>query len=90
MHTQGNLILTDEGYNIMSVLRVVQPNEEQRIAVREVYNVALAQVHKPATEDVVRGCLERAAQNGDILKKAFNALGAGIGSRRKAGMAGAC
>ena len=72
---QGNIILTDEACNIMSVLRVVQPNEEQRIAVHEVYNTALAQEHTPVTEAALRSCLEAGAAAGDVLKKALSTLG---------------
>jgi len=59
----------------MTLLRVVQPNEEQRFAVRELYNVGMAQHHVALTKDALRACLAAAAKTGTKLDAALASLG---------------
>eukprot|EP00160_Parvularia_atlantis_P014103 Unigene330_Nuclearia_a/m.1124 Unigene330_Nuclearia_a/g.1124 ORF Unigene330_Nuclearia_a/g.1124 Unigene330_Nuclearia_a/m.1124 type:complete len:726 (-) Unigene330_Nuclearia_a:1010-3187(-) len=73
-YAAGNIILTDHQYSIMSLLRVVQPNEETRFAVRETYDVAQAtEAPAPIAHARLRDLLQR-ADAGDALKKSLTAL----------------
>jgi len=69
---QGNLILTDGHYKILSILRVVQPNEKVRMAVGETYDIgALTRSFEPIQKEQLVDVL-RAAGPKDILKKILN------------------
>ncbi|KAF9106296.1 hypothetical protein BGX27_009240 [Mortierella sp. AM989] len=71
-YAAGNLILTDGHYKILSILRVVQPNETVRMAVGEIYDVeALTRSFEPIQK---RNLVEvlKAAGPKDILKKVLN------------------
>ncbi|KAF8971959.1 hypothetical protein BGZ46_010228, partial [Entomortierella lignicola] len=71
-YAAGNLILTDGHYKILSILRVVQPNETVRMAVGEKYDVgALTRSFEPIQKENLIEVL-RAAGPKDILKKILN------------------
>ncbi|KAG0017952.1 hypothetical protein BGZ80_007744 [Entomortierella chlamydospora] len=71
-YAAGNLILTDGHYKILSILRVVQPNEKVRMAVGEIYDVgALTRNFEPIQKEHLIEVL-RAAGPKDILKKVLN------------------
>jgi hypothetical protein len=70
---QGNIILTDAGCHILSVLRVVQPNEDTRIAAHEQYDTSQAQAQRTVTEAELRAALEAAPD--EPVKKTLGKLG---------------
>ncbi|KAG0328587.1 hypothetical protein BGZ99_005066, partial [Dissophora globulifera] len=71
-YAAGNLILTDGHYKILSILRVVQPNEQVRMAVGEIYDVgALTRSFEPIQKDHLIEVLKAAGPK-DILKKVLN------------------
>ncbi|KAF9915988.1 hypothetical protein BX616_004907 [Lobosporangium transversale] len=71
-YAAGNLILTDGHYKILSILRVVQPNEKVRMAVGETYDIgALTRSFEPITKDHLIEVLQTAGPK-DILKKVLN------------------
>ncbi|KAI8354448.1 fibronectin-binding protein A N-terminus-domain-containing protein [Mortierella sp. GBAus27b] len=71
-YAAGNLILTDGHYKILSILRVVQPNEQVRMAVGETYDVgALTRNFEPITKERLVEALKTAGPK-DILKKVLN------------------
>jgi hypothetical protein len=66
------LILTDGHYKILSILRVVQPNEKVRMAVGEIYDVsALTRSFEPIHKEHLVQVLQEAGPK-DILKKILN------------------
>ncbi|KAI1321220.1 hypothetical protein EDD11_007786 [Mortierella claussenii] len=71
-YAAGNLILTDGHYKILSILRVVQPNEKVRMAVGETYDIgALTRSFEPIQKDHLVEVLKAAGPK-DILKKILN------------------
>ncbi|KAF9923082.1 hypothetical protein FBU30_006797 [Linnemannia zychae] len=71
-YAAGNLILTDGHYKILSILRVVQPNEKVRMAVGETYDVgALTRSFEPIQKEYLIQVLQEAGPK-DILKKILN------------------
>ncbi|KAG0372123.1 hypothetical protein BGX24_000699 [Mortierella sp. AD032] len=71
-YAAGNLILTDGHYKILSILRVVQPNEKVRMAVGETYDVgALTRSFEPIQKEHLIQVLQEAGPK-DILKKILN------------------
>ncbi|KAF9189935.1 hypothetical protein BGZ51_009147 [Haplosporangium sp. Z 767] len=71
-YAAGNLILTDGHYKILSILRVVQPNEKVRMAVGEIYDVgALTRSFEPIQKEHLVEVLKSAGPK-DILKKILN------------------
>ncbi|KAL1916732.1 uncharacterized protein VTP21DRAFT_5436 [Calcarisporiella thermophila] len=71
-YAAGNIILTDENYVILSLLRVVQPNESTRMAVGEVYDVSsVARTFEPITLGRLQNCLASAGPK-DTLKKVLS------------------
>ncbi|KAG0213333.1 hypothetical protein BGX28_004671 [Mortierella sp. GBA30] len=71
-YAAGNLILTDGHYKILSILRVVQPNEKVRMAVGEIYDVgALTRSFEPIQKEHLVEVLRTAGPK-DILKKVLN------------------
>ncbi|KAG0288621.1 hypothetical protein BGZ96_007604 [Linnemannia gamsii] len=71
-YAAGNLILTDGHYKILSILRVVQPNEKVRMAVGEIYDVgALTRSFEPIHKEHLVQVLQEAGPK-DILKKILN------------------
>ncbi|KAG0045096.1 hypothetical protein BGZ83_009655 [Gryganskiella cystojenkinii] len=71
-YAAGNLILTDGHYKILSILRVVQPNEKVRMAVGETYDIsALTRSFEPIRKDQLVDVLKAAGPK-DILKKILN------------------
>ncbi|KAF9990855.1 hypothetical protein BGZ75_008859 [Mortierella antarctica] len=71
-YAAGNLILTDGHYKILSILRVVQPNEKVRMAVGETYDVgALTRSFEPIQKEHLLEVLKAAGPK-DILKKILN------------------
>ncbi|KAG9067934.1 hypothetical protein KI688_011525 [Linnemannia hyalina] len=71
-YAAGNLILTDGHYKILSILRVVQPNEKVRMAVGETYDVgALTRSFEPIQKEHLVQVLREAGPK-DILKKILN------------------
>ncbi|OAQ33627.1 hypothetical protein K457DRAFT_152538 [Linnemannia elongata AG-77] len=71
-YAAGNLILTDGHYKILSILRVVQPNEKVRMAVGEIYDVgALTRSFEPVQKEHLVQVLREAGPK-DILKKILN------------------
>ncbi|KAF9105541.1 hypothetical protein BGX29_012023 [Mortierella sp. GBA35] len=71
-YAAGNLILTDGHYKILSILRVVQPNEKVRMAVGETYDIgALTRSFEPIQKDHLIQVLQEAGPK-DILKKILN------------------
>ncbi|KAF9346640.1 hypothetical protein BGX26_001841 [Mortierella sp. AD094] len=71
-YAAGNLILTDGHYKILSILRVVQPNEKVRMAVGEIYDVgALTRSFEPIQKENLIEVLKAAGPK-DILKKVLN------------------
>ncbi|KAG0261714.1 hypothetical protein BG011_000741 [Mortierella polycephala] len=71
-YAAGNLILTDGHYKILSILRVVQPNEKVRMAVGETYDVgALTRNFEPIQKEHLVEVLKAAGPK-DILKKILN------------------
>ncbi|KAF8930285.1 hypothetical protein BGZ58_008346 [Dissophora ornata] len=71
-YAAGNLILTDGHYKILSILRVVQPNETVRMAVGETYDVgALTRSFEPIQKEHLVEVLKAAGPK-DILKKILN------------------
>lgn len=72
-YASGNIILTDKDYKILSLLRVVQPEESVRFAVNEVYPTSLLKVSLTLpTEERLRECLRTAGPN-DVLAKVLGA-----------------
>lgn len=64
--------MTDGQYKILSILRVVQPNEQVRMAVGEIYDVgALTRNFEPITKEHLVATLQTAGPK-DILKKVLN------------------
>ncbi|KAG0276904.1 hypothetical protein BGZ95_006853 [Linnemannia exigua] len=71
-YAAGNLILTDGHYKILSILRVVQPNEKVRMAVGETYDIgALTRSFEPIQKEHLIQVLQEAGPK-DILKKILN------------------
>ncbi|KAI7818715.1 fibronectin-binding protein A N-terminus-domain-containing protein [Gamsiella multidivaricata] len=71
-YAAGNLILTDGHYKILSILRVVQPNEKVRMAVGETYDIgALTRSFEPIQKEHLVEVLKSAGPK-DILKKILN------------------
>ncbi|GJJ79047.1 hypothetical protein EMPS_11406 [Entomortierella parvispora] len=71
-YAAGNLILTDGHYKILSILRVVQPNEKVRMAVGETYDIgALTRSFEPIQKNQLVDVLKAAGPK-DILKKILN------------------
>ncbi|KAF9954278.1 hypothetical protein BGZ72_004711 [Mortierella alpina] len=71
-YAAGNLILTDGHYKILSILRVVQPNEKVRMAVGETYDIgALTRSFEPIQKEHLLEVLKAAGPK-DILKKILN------------------
>ncbi|KAF9434513.1 hypothetical protein BGZ76_007890 [Entomortierella beljakovae] len=71
-YAAGNLILTDGHYKILSILRVVQPNEKVRMAVGETYDIsALTRSFEPIQKEHLVEVLKSAGPK-DILKKVLN------------------
>ncbi|KAJ1913468.1 hypothetical protein IWQ60_009196 [Tieghemiomyces parasiticus] len=72
-YAAGNVILTDGDYRILSLLRVVQPSEDIRIAVGQVYDlVAFGRPFVPVTADALLHVLQ-GVKPGDQLKKTLAA-----------------
>lgn len=66
------MILTDGHYKILSILRVVQPNEKVRMAVGETYDIgALTRSFEPIQKQQLVDVLKAAGPK-DILKKILN------------------
>ncbi|KAF9584764.1 hypothetical protein BGW38_005269 [Lunasporangiospora selenospora] len=71
-YAAGNLILTDGHYKILSILRVVQPNEKVRMAVGETYDVtALTRQFEPIQRDALVNALQSSGPK-DMIKKVLN------------------
>ncbi|CAG8729924.1 15441_t:CDS:10, partial [Racocetra persica] len=72
-YASGNIIFTDHEYTILSLLRVVQPKENEKIAVGQIYNVnAVSRVGDPVTRFHLRDVLIDQTSK-DSLKKVLNA-----------------
>ncbi|RKP34361.1 fibronectin-binding protein A N-terminus-domain-containing protein [Dimargaris cristalligena] len=71
-YASGNIILTDGNYRIMTLLRVVQPNETTRIAVDTIYDIQ--QFGRPFTPMTQATWEELVAQakSGEMVKKFLN------------------
>ncbi|CAG8452887.1 15118_t:CDS:10 [Racocetra fulgida] len=70
---KGNIIFTDHEYTILSLLRVVQSKENEKIAVGQIYNVnAVSRVGDPVTRFRLRDVLIDQTSK-DSLKKVLNA-----------------
>ncbi|KAI9139262.1 fibronectin-binding protein A N-terminus-domain-containing protein [Paraphysoderma sedebokerense] len=70
-YASGNIILTDGDYNILSLLRVVKPDESTKFAVGEKYNVESARKFEPITKERLVLSLNQADPK-DTLKKLLN------------------
>ncbi|KAG0033921.1 hypothetical protein BGZ82_005920 [Podila clonocystis] len=71
-YAAGNLILTDGHYRILSILRVVQPNEKVKMAVGEIYDIgALTRNFEPIQKEKLIEVLRNAGPK-DVLKKVVN------------------
>ncbi|KAF9213412.1 hypothetical protein BGZ59_005383 [Podila verticillata] len=71
-YAAGNLILTDGHYRILSILRVVQPNEKVKMAVGEIYDIgALTRNFEPIQKEKLIEVLKNAGPK-DVLKKVVN------------------
>ncbi|KAG0340587.1 hypothetical protein BG004_006345 [Podila humilis] len=71
-YAAGNLILTDGHYRILSILRVVQPNEKVKMAVGEIYDIsALTRNFEPISKEKLIKVLTSAGPK-DVLKKIIN------------------
>ncbi|KAG0171134.1 hypothetical protein DFQ28_003900 [Apophysomyces sp. BC1034] len=71
-YASGNIILTDQDYRILAILRVVQASETLSMAVGEIYNIQSAlhdfsSVHMDKLQEVLRKAGPK-----DILKKVLN------------------
>ncbi|CAG8621775.1 5842_t:CDS:10, partial [Ambispora leptoticha] len=72
-YASGNIIFTDHEYTILSLLRVVQSKENEKIAVGQIYNVnAVSRVGDPVTRFRLRDVLIDQTSK-DSLKKVLNA-----------------
>ncbi|RIA97467.1 hypothetical protein C1645_686756 [Glomus cerebriforme] len=57
-YASGNIIFTDHDYNILTLLRVVQPKENEKMAVGQTYDVsAVARVTEPVTRSRLQKAL---------------------------------
>ena len=66
------MILTDGHYRILSILRVVQPNEKVKMAVGEIYDIAaLTRNFEPIRKEKLIEVLKNAGPK-DVLKKVVN------------------
>lgn len=66
------MILTDGHYRILSILRVVQPNEKVKMAVGEIYDIAaLTRNFEPIQKEKLIEVLKNAGPK-DVLKKVVN------------------
>jgi len=71
-YASGNIILTDQDYRILTLLRVVQPNENVKMAINEIYDTqTIARDFQPVQLEKVQSVL-RAAGPKDVLKKVIN------------------
>ncbi|KAH8552205.1 hypothetical protein BGW37DRAFT_424420 [Umbelopsis sp. PMI_123] len=71
-YASGNIILTDQDYRILTLLRVVQPNEIVKMAIGEIYDTkAIARDFQSVQLEKLQGVL-RAAGPKDVLKKVIN------------------
>ncbi|CAG8694233.1 12579_t:CDS:10, partial [Cetraspora pellucida] len=72
-YASGNIIFTDHEYTILSLLRVVQPKENEKISVGQIYNInAVSRVGDPVTRFRLRDELTNQTSK-DSLKKVLNA-----------------
>ncbi|KAG9299425.1 hypothetical protein G9A89_009377 [Geosiphon pyriformis] len=71
-YASGNIILTDHEYMVLALLRVVQPKENERIAVGHTYDIgAVARSIEPILRTRLQDLLKN-AKNGETLKKVLN------------------
>ncbi|KAI8988444.1 fibronectin-binding protein A N-terminus-domain-containing protein [Mycotypha africana] len=70
-YASGNIILTDHEYRILALLRAVQPSEELKIAVGEIYNIETVKDFEKVDEEHLRAVLKSAGPK-DNLKKIMN------------------
>ncbi|CAG8705861.1 6103_t:CDS:2, partial [Scutellospora calospora] len=72
-YASGNIIFTDHNYTILSLLRIVQPKENEKIAVGQIYNInSVSRVGEPVTRFRLREALTTQTSK-DSLKKVLNA-----------------
>ncbi|CAG8537743.1 10624_t:CDS:10 [Paraglomus brasilianum] len=70
-YAAGNIILTDGSYTILALLRVVQPKENQRMAVGHIYDISsVARDAEAITISRLQSVLKNASPK-DTLKKAL-------------------
>ncbi|KAG2177194.1 hypothetical protein INT43_007851 [Umbelopsis isabellina] len=71
-YASGNIILTDQDYHILTLLRVVQPNENVKMAIGEVYDTkAIARDFQSVQLEKLQSVLKAAGPK-DYLKKVIN------------------
>ncbi|CAM0135522.1 hypothetical protein VKS41_005168 [Umbelopsis sp. WA50703] len=71
-YASGNIILTDQDYHILTLLRVVQPNENVKMAIGEVYDTkAIARDFQSVQLEKLQNILKSAGPK-DVLKKVIN------------------
>jgi len=72
-YASGNIIFTDHEYKILSLLRIVQPKENEKIAVGQMYNInAVSRVGEPVTNSRLQDALTTQTSK-ESLKKVLNA-----------------
>ncbi|CAO3664318.1 unnamed protein product [Umbelopsis ramanniana] len=71
-YASGNIILTDQDYRILTLLRVVQPSENVKMAIGEIYDAkSIARDFQSVQLEKLQTVL-RAAGPKDVLKKVIN------------------
>ncbi|KAJ2961396.1 hypothetical protein NQZ79_g3433 [Umbelopsis isabellina] len=71
-YASGNIILTDQDYHILTLLRVVQPNENVKMAIGEIYDTkTIARDFQSVQLEKLQNVLKSAGPK-DVLKKVIN------------------
>ncbi|GBB97847.1 hypothetical protein RclHR1_03090005 [Rhizophagus clarus] len=74
-YASGNIIFTDQDYTILTLLRVVQPKENEKIAVGQTYDVSsVARVTEPVTRSRLQKALTTSSskESKESLRKILN------------------
>ncbi|RGB38792.1 fibronectin-binding protein A N-terminus-domain-containing protein [Rhizophagus diaphanus] len=74
-YASGNIIFTDQDYTILALLRVVQPKENEKMAVGQTYDVSsVARVTEPVTRSRLQKALTTSSskESKESLKKVLN------------------
>ncbi|CAB4489274.1 unnamed protein product [Rhizophagus irregularis] len=74
-YASGNIIFTDQDYTILALLRVVQPKENEKMAVGQTYDISsVARVTEPVTRSRLQKALTTSSskESKESLKKVLN------------------